>query len=124
MADMVPDEIEPAERVGRLAHDVAGEVVAGQVAGDPDRLAAGSCYLADDRFHPGCVEIDHRDRGAFTREPQCAGAPHTRSGGSDDADLALQAHGFLLFSPPTIQAVRSRTRDGRGWRRLPPCRRC
>jgi hypothetical protein len=76
MANVVPDEIEPAECVGSLAHDVAGEVVADQVSDDPNRLAACRLDLRDNRIDTGRVEVDHRDCGTLTREPQrtCTGA--------------------------------------------------
>ncbi len=40
MADMVPDEIEPAERVGGTPHDIARETVGAQIADQRQRPPA------------------------------------------------------------------------------------
>ena len=52
MADMVPDEIEPAEGVGRAPHDAAGEIVLAQIADQAERPPARGGDFADTASTP------------------------------------------------------------------------
>ena len=93
---MVPDEIKAAEMPGGLAHDVARELVAGQVARQADRFAAGGGDLPHHRVGGFLVQIDDGDRGALRGEADSAGAAHAGGGGGDDADFVFQAHCYFL----------------------------
>ena len=89
---MVPDEVEPAEGRGGLAHDAAGRVVAREIGGDPLGLSARRLDLGDDRLHALRIDIDDPDGGTFRGEAESAGAPDARGCGRDDADLVCQSH--------------------------------
>ena len=93
MADMVPDEIKSAERIGRAADDLAGERVLPQVAGQRDRLAAGVGDLLRHRIGAGLVQVDDADRRALLRKAKRAGTAHARRRRGDNADLVCQPHG-------------------------------
>jgi len=76
MADMVPHKVEPAKRIGRAAHDAAGEIVLAQIADDPDRPPARGGNLSDDRVDTGLVDVDNSNRCAFPGETDGSGATH------------------------------------------------
>ena len=95
---MVPDEIKPAERIGRAADDLARERVLPQVAGQRDRAAAGVGDLLRHRVGARLVQVHHADRRALLRKPQRAGAAHAGGRRGDNADLVCQTHVFLSFS--------------------------
>jgi hypothetical protein len=102
MADMVPHEIEPAERVGGAPHDVAREGVLAQIAGESDGAPAGRGDLGDNRLDPALVDVGDPDRGALPRKAQRAGPPHARCRRRDDPDLVCQAHVILPKSDAEI----------------------
>ena len=119
MADMVPDEIKPAERVGGATDDLARELVLAQIAGQRDRLAAGIGDLLHHRAGARLVQVHDRDRGALLREAERAGAAHAGAGGGDDADFVCQTHGrlpslALCVQPAQHDAVEG-VRDARHW---------
>ena len=95
MADMVPNEIEPAKGVGRAPHDAAGEFVLAQIAYQAERAAARGGYFPDHSVDPGLIDVDDPDRGTFAREAESARPPHPRSCRRDDADLAVEPHGVF-----------------------------
>ena len=97
MADMVPDEIEPAEGVGRAPHDAAGEFVLAQIASQAERAASGAGDLGNHGIDPGLIDVHYPDRSTFAGEAERAGPPHAGSCCGDYADLALEPHGLLPF---------------------------
>ena len=96
MADVVPDEVEPAERPRGLLHDPPRVVVAREIGNDRMRPPACGRDFGDNRFHSGPVDVDHADCRAFAGKAQRARASHARGGRRHDPDLVLQAHGVLL----------------------------
>src|SRR5262249_41406822 len=97
MPDMVPDEVETAERLHSALHDLPREVVVAQIASERDGLAAVLLDLLGDGFGVGGVDVDDRDARALAREPSRAGPSHPRRRRGDDPDLAGQSHRFLLL---------------------------
>ena len=97
---MVPHEVEPAEGVRGAVHDVAGEIVGAQVAGQRQGAATGGGDLLHHRLDPSLVDVGDPDRRALARKAQRAGPPHARGGGSDDPDLPVHAHHSL---PPDMR---------------------
>ena len=98
MADMVPDEIKSAERIGGAADDLACKSVLPQVAGQRDRLAAGVGDLLRHRIGAGLVQVHDADRCTLLRKAERAGTAHAGCGGGDDADLVCQPHGVPSLS--------------------------
>src|SRR4051794_9878248 len=92
MADMVPDEIEPAERVRGAPHYVAGETVGAQIADQRQRAPTRSRDLADNRLDAGLVDIGHPDRRTLACETQRPGPSHSGRRRRDDADLVFEPH--------------------------------
>src|ERR1700745_91496 len=119
MADMVPDEIEPAEGVGGAPHNAAGEVVLAQIADQTQCAAAGGSDFADHGIDPRLVEVDDPDSRTLAGEAQGTGPPHPGSRRRDGADFAVEPHGFLLSRPRprcpwSHKARRARYRRPRG----------
>jgi hypothetical protein len=75
---MVPDEIEPAEGVGRAPHDAAGEFVLAQIADQAERAPARAGDLADHGIDARLIDVDDPDRGTFAGEAKRTGPPHPR----------------------------------------------
>jgi len=97
---MVPHEIEPTKGVGCAPHDAAGEVVLAQIAYQAKRAAARGGNFADDGIDARLIDVDDTDRRTFPGETERARAPHPGSCRRDDADLAVEPHGFLSFVRP------------------------
>jgi len=93
MADMVPDEIEPAPFARGAPHNVGREGVVAQIAGQRDGASAGAGDVVGNLAGTCFVDIHHRDGGAFDGEAQRTRPAHTGARCCNNAGLALQTHG-------------------------------
>src|SRR5262245_15336795 len=100
MADVIPDKIEPTEGVGCAPHDAAGEVVLAQITDQSQTAATRGCDLADHGVDPRLVDVDHADGCTFPGKAQSTRPAHSGCRRRDDADLAIEPHGFA--SSPSL----------------------
>src|SRR5262249_24375957 len=96
VAEVVPYEIEAAERVGGFAHDPPCVCILAQIGDDALGLAAGRNDFLDHGRDPGTVDIDDPDAGSLARKTNGAGATHSGAGCGHDADFILESHGVVL----------------------------
>jgi hypothetical protein len=92
MADMVPDEVQAAERGHRIRDDAVGELNIPQVAGDADRAPARAGDLLDNLVDTRLVDVHQPDGGALPREADGPCLPHAGGRRRHDPDLPLESH--------------------------------
>src|SRR5262245_32112243 len=102
MAEMVPDEVEAAERIGGFAHGPFGLGVLAQVGNDALGLASGRRDLANDGLDALLVDVDDRDSRALLSKSQRPGAAHARPRRGHDPNLVLEPH---VPSPSMAAAI-------------------
>ena len=97
MTYMVPGEIETAKMADGLPDDIAGEIVAAQIAGQRDGTAARPGDLMCNRFRRIFVQIDHGNRGALAGKGNGAGLAHAGTGSGNQANLVRLTHSGCLL---------------------------
>ncbi len=76
MANMIPHEIEAAERIRSLPHYAARIIVFRQVGDNTDRLTTIRFDLRDDLLNRRFVDINDANRSAFLGKSHGTGASH------------------------------------------------
>src|SRR5690349_982097 len=92
MPDMVPHEIESAERPRRLLDDAPRFLVLRQIGRECERPTPSAGDFGHHRLDAGPVDVDDANGCTLPREAERARAAHAGGGGRYDADLVLQAH--------------------------------
>src|SRR5215510_10789685 len=118
MSDMVPDEVEAAERPRRLLDNAPRLLLLRQIGRECERATSSAGDFGHHRLGSGPVDVDDANRCTLLREAQGTRAAHAGGCGCHDADLVLQAH--LCGPPRSWVPPRSPCRAARPWMLAPP----
>ena len=92
MTDMVPQEVQSAERRDGIIDDPVTVGILGEIGADANSAAAGIGHFLDHSIQSVLIDIDSRHLGTFSGETKGSGPSHARGRSCDQGDFVFQSH--------------------------------